>query len=261
MTPPFVSRSIRVENQIRSGKRVFAVFAILAVMLPLALFGLLERQAKRLEALGDHGSLGLGTVTARREHTTYYAYEVEGKTHTWSVAEEEANYAVGTSFPIVYLPEDPSLNRPGSDRTVGTREAAKNRRFSWKLAFGVFYFFGSFLLMTTLQLRRFRINGDAEFTDPEGPKRRLRTNVAIMAPLLGGVIVWHFVDASGRGESTAPVFISAVVIVAILVGTYAFMFRKGPEQAQKRHTQILKYVAPAAIAIAVLRVIIELVGK
>lgn len=251
----------RVEAQLRSGGRMLWILTILTMLLPLGLFGLSERQARRLEALGDHGALGVGRVTAHRDHTTHYAYEVEGKAHTWSVAEEEANYAVGTSFPIVYLPEDPSLNRPGSDRTVGTREAVKNRRFSWKLAFGVFYFFGSFLLMTALQLRRFRINGDAEFTDPEGPKRRLRTNVAIMAPLLGGVIVWHFVDASGRGESTAPVFISAVVIVAILVGTYAFMFRKGPEQAQKRHTQLIKYIAPAAIAIAVLRVIIELVGK
>ena len=258
------SRSSRVEQQIRSGTRLMFILAALAVALPLASIGLIERQARRLEALGDHGAITVGTVTKRDRSVTYYEYQVAGATYAWNVRTSEADHAPGETFPILYLPEDPSLTRPHVDHANVAREASENRRSAAKFAFGIFYFFGAFTIYTWLQIRRFRTYGDAEFTDPEAPKRRLRTLGVIASPILLGIFAAHFVDARARGESTAPVFVAMAVVVVVLFGVSYQLLSRGPAgnaDIQARSKRMLKWTVPAFIAITVLRVVLEVISR
>ena len=100
---------------IASDARFRIIFAVLAVVVPLALFSLFRRHELRLRALADHGRPGTATLTyATRDGTSHYRYEIDGVTHTWNVARAQAPFAPGQEFPITYLPEDPSLSRPGA---------------------------------------------------------------------------------------------------------------------------------------------------
>jgi hypothetical protein len=101
----------RVERLIRSLVRSRLVFQLLAFVVPACLYGLFERQARRLDSLGDHGAQTNATVTSvSRDGSVFYAYGVGGTTYTWSVAQRDAPYPVGGSFAITYVSEDPALS-------------------------------------------------------------------------------------------------------------------------------------------------------
>ena len=140
-----MEHDLRREALARSALRWCLGFCLLAVLVPLGLHALFERQARRLDALADHGRQAQATVTAVEQQGgkryTAYSYIVDGRAHSWNVSWQDAPYAAGESFAITYLPEDPSLSRPGADPTVPRGEAERNRRFTAKLLAGVFGFF------------------------------------------------------------------------------------------------------------------------
>jgi hypothetical protein len=129
----------------RSHKRGRFILAALAILAPVALHALFERQALRLDALGDHGRPATATIAAidreGADGTVAYEYAVDGARYAWSVKSADAPGAPGQTFPISYLPEDPSLSRPGVDGAGAKREAASNRSFAHKIELGVFLFF------------------------------------------------------------------------------------------------------------------------
>jgi hypothetical protein len=132
-------------------------FAILAVVVPVVLFVLFRRQELRLRALADHGLRGTAVVTAvghQNHPITYYRYEVAGTSYTWNVGREDAPYEPGESFDIVYLPEDPSLNRPGATYTPELFAVDVNLTFQRGLLLGLFAFFAGASALCHRNLRR-----------------------------------------------------------------------------------------------------------
>jgi hypothetical protein len=145
---------------VRANARARWILLALAVLVPALLFLLFERQARRLDALADHGTTTTATVTrlTRQDATIYvhYAYDVDGVTYDWSVSEREAPYNAGEHFVVSYLPEAPGLTRPGADLSLAGVEAASNRRFSRRLLVGVVAFFALFAAFSELRVRKLR---------------------------------------------------------------------------------------------------------
>jgi len=151
----------RLAALLRSHQRGRWVITALAVLAPLALHALLERQARRLDVLAEHGRAGLATVTAvdrDASGTVDYEYTVGNARYDWSVRAVDAPGRPGETFPIRYLPEDPSFSRPGSDGGQAAREAASNRAFARKAELGVFLFFLLNLGLLELKARKLRQN-------------------------------------------------------------------------------------------------------
>ncbi len=252
----------RVEVLERSLRRWSLALALLAVLLPGALYGLFHRQARRLDALADHGQLAEATVTARREGSTFYTYVVEGTRHTWSVRDGEAPYAVGETLAITYLPELPSFSRPGSNRSVAAAEAAANRSFAGKMVVGLFWFFAANVLVHQVRLRRLRATGRTEVDDPRGHRTRLiLTGVLLVAPMLALVFGWHATDARDRSETSWPVVLGAVVALGVLGGTLFYVLRHGVAHASRRAARVLTWALPLVMAVAVVRALAWIVGR
>ena len=264
LTPPESSNVLvdaRVERLVRSLTRWRVVFLLLAVVVPAGCYGLFERQARRLDALGDHGEPATATVTGvGREGTVFYAYGVGGATYTWNVAREAAPYAVGESFPVTYLPEDPTLSRPGADRSKMTAEAASNRSFARKLEAGALAFFAFNALLCEVRLRRLRKTGRTEWTDPQAYRTRLVLTGVMLLPLLVLVFGWHLGDSLRRGESVWPVWLGLGGSLAVLGGAGFYVLREGRVQAAARSARLLTWVAPLAIGVAALRALAWLMG-
>lgn len=234
------------------------------IVVPAGLYGIFERQARRLDALGDHGELMEATVTSmsRQGSETYVSYEytVGGATYTWSAAQHDAPHAVGESFSIRYLPEDPALSRPGADRSRATAEAASNRSFAWKAEAGVFGFFAFNLIICDVRLRRLRKTRQTELTDPKAYRTRLVLTGVMLAPLLVLVFGWHAGDALKRGESLWPVVLGVVGSLAILGGTGFYVLREGHTHVAARSARLIRWAAPLAAAVAALRALAWLMG-
>lgn len=244
----------------RSLARSIGVLVIIAVLVPLALFSLFERQARRLEALGDHGAPVVATVTGiSGDGSVHYAYAVEGTPYTWSVAPEAAPFEVGHAFPAHYLPEDPAFSRPGADRTVATREAAENRAGMRPVLLAIFWFFAAFAGSTAIELRALRRVGAAAYASPEALPSRMRRRLAtlgfVIGPLLLAIFAWHARDAAARGESMVGVALGVVFALLVLGGTLFYALREGPAQAGGRAARMMRWVVPLAIAVAVLRLL------
>lgn len=151
------ARQARVAASLRRSRWSLLV---LGVGLALGLHALFERQARRLDALGEHGRVTRAIVTGVQGSdgggTTDYEYTVDGTSHSWNVRRSEAPFDVGASFSIVYLPEDPELSRPGDDRRVGGREAANSRRVGRYAELGVLGFFLLNMLTVEIKARKQR---------------------------------------------------------------------------------------------------------
>ncbi|WP_394846757.1 hypothetical protein LZC95_04745 [Pendulispora brunnea] len=258
---PHPARDANVERQERSLARWRLIFLALALALPAGCYGVFERQAKRLDALGDHGEPATATVTAvRQKGTVDYSYVVGGATYTWNVSQEDAPPVVGKTFPITYLPEDPALSRPGADRVRATREAASNRRFAWKLEAGIFGFLAFNAVLCDVRLRRLRKTRRTELTDPRAYRTRLILTGAMLAPFLVLIFAWHLSDSLRRGDSVWPVVLGTVGVFGILGGTGFYILREGLAQAGTRSTRLLKWVGPIAVGLAVLRALAGLIA-
>jgi hypothetical protein len=73
------------DQLIASNTRSRAVLFALAVLVPSGCHAAFERQARRLDALADHGVATTATVTGSRAETVDYAYVVDGANYTWNV--------------------------------------------------------------------------------------------------------------------------------------------------------------------------------
>ena len=228
--------------------------------MPTVLFGLFERQARRLDALGEHGQITIATVTNVNRTYVSYEYTIGTTTHDWSVSQGDAPYAVGQAFPIMYLPEVPAFSRPTVDRTRATAEAARNRSFTGKVVVGVFAFFAVAAFACDFNLRRLRKRGRAELTDPRAYRMRLAFAGAMLAPFLVLIFGWHGKDSFQRGESLWPVILGALLSLSILGGTVFYILRYGQAQAAARSGRLLKWIAPVAAGVAALRLLAWLMG-
>ena len=163
------SSELRRERNIASAARWRLIFAILAVVAPLGLFALFHRQESRLRSLVDHGRTATATVTGVThqggEAYTEYSYEVGGQKYDWSVGRRDAPYAIGQKFAVAFLPEDPSLSRPGAAYSRRQFEAEVDLTFQHGLLAGLFGFFALMVLWCTVLLRRLRA-GVAPRTEP-----------------------------------------------------------------------------------------------
>jgi hypothetical protein len=253
---------MQAERAIGSLVRWRLLFLILAIVLPAGCFGLFERQARRLDALGDHGAPTTATVTAvKRGGTVDYAYVVNGTTYTWNVAHEEVPSAVVDKIlAITYLPEDPALSRPGADRSRGTREATSNRSFAWKVEAGVFCVFAINAVLCDVRLRRLRKTGRTELSDPRAYRTRLILTGALLVPPLALVFGWHLSDSLRRGESVWPVVLGILSTLAVLGATGFYVFREGRMQAAARSVRVIRWAAPLATGIAALRFLAWIMG-
>lgn len=252
----------RVEATTRSLVRSSLVCAILAVLIPAGLYALFGRQARRLEALADHGLITDAAVTGRRNGTTFYAYTVDGTAYSWSVRDGEAPMTVGETFAVTYLPEVPSFSRPGTGGSVAAAEAASNRRFAGKTVAGFFWFFAANSLIFQVSLRRLRATGRTEADDPPAYRTRLLlTGLLLVAPMLALVFGWHATEALRQNETIWPVVLGAVLGVGVLGGTVFYVLRGGIANATSRARAVLRWSVPLAIAIAMVRAFAWLLGR
>lgn len=222
---------------IRSHARWRLGFLGLALGVPLLLGTLFQRQIHRLEALADHGREATATVTsvARDGSTelTRYAYSVGGVSYTWNVSWADAPYQPGDSFPVTYLPEDPSLSRPGAPPSSHAKaEAEGNAAFVHKALIGVFAFFAFNAVLCHLKLRKLRANAAAGL--PAAglvvPPAWLGRGVAVL--LLGALLSVSFdpkvqaVQAKAFGATPLgmPITAFACLATVVLFAPYVWVF-------------------------------------
>jgi hypothetical protein len=230
--------------------------------LPFGAHALFERQAKRLDALGDHGAPATATVTrVDQARTVFYAYEIDGATYDWSVKQSAAPYPAGETFPIIFLPELPSFSRPGSDNSIATAEAASNRAFARNAEITMFLFFGINMIACHFGLRRLRTTGLTETNDATAYRWRLIFAGLALSTLLVPMIAFHVQDAARHGESLWPVVLGFVFGLAILGGTVFYLLREGRANASARSARLMKWIAPLAIGVAMIRLIAWLAVK
>jgi len=241
-------------RRIDSTRRWRNGLALAAVIVPVGCSALFARQAQRLDALARDGRSTAAEVTSiDGRGTTFYRYTVDGQEHTWNVARAAAPFRVGESFTVTYLPSDPSLSRPVATPAGVATEAAGNRRFARNVAIGEVLFFGLFAAMAHRDLGRLRAGVNP--LDPEVYRERLRETLAFVGLLVMAVSVAHGVDARAKGESLIPVVVGALLSVAVLGGTVGFVTRQGPAAVAGRSAKILRWVVPAGVVIALLRVL------
>lgn len=247
-------------TRIRSLSRSRNGLLIAAVVVPLALLGVFERQARRLDALAARGLAGEGVVTEVSGGGTFYAYRVGDAEYTWNVARDQAPFAVGEVFPIVYLPDVPSFSRPIADRHAAAEEAARNRGFAWKVAIGVGLTLAllAFRFATVRQARAGALPSPE--VDPAAFRRRVRLIALTLVPALVLVSAFHLGDSRARGESVVPAAAGIVVSLAVVGGTLFFMTRGGPAAARDRSRRLLRWVLPIAIGLAILRLVVAIVA-
>jgi hypothetical protein len=234
---------------------------VAAVVLPLSLFFLFERQARRLDALATHGEAVEARVTAAQDGSTFYAYQVGGRQYSWEVKRTDAPFDVGHVFSATYLPEDPSFSRPIFDRSLATREAAATRHFSAKTCAAVALFFLIFAGLVHGDVRRFRAGAPSEVNDPEGYRRCLRWVALTFLPVLLLLGDFAIRDAVERSESVVPGLIGLGLGAGILGGILYSAGRIGPVQAQARFAKITRWLAPVAVGFALLRLVLLLVKR
>lgn len=239
--------------RIRSLVRARAGLLVAGVVLPLALFGLFERQARRLDALAARGRPVEATVTAVTRDSTHYAYRVEGALHTWNVARRDAPYAPGETFVVTYLPGDAGLSRPTADRSVGAEEAARNRGFSRKVVLGLAVILLGIAGLAHRDLQRLRSGTMPDPTDPRVYRKRLWATSGVLLAVFALVSGLHARDALAKGESPWPVVIGLALAIAIVGGVFVVAGRAGPVHAKARLARAMRWIVPAAVALALLR--------
>ncbi len=239
------------------------MLAAIALLVPLALHLLFERQARRLDALADHGATTTASVTRVSGDFADYAYDVDGLSHTWGVGASDVP-ALGERFVVRYLPEEPSFSRPGADPSVAASEAASNRSFAWKLLLGIFWFFGTFALQGAFELAVLRRMGAEAYARADALPARMRRRLVLVAitllPILAVIVGWHALDGAKHGEPPAVALIGGALSLAVLGGALAYALREGPGQASTRAARMMRWGVPIAFGVAALRVLAMLVS-
>jgi hypothetical protein len=250
-----------VDRLIRSLTRARAWLLVLAIVLPLGYAGLVERHAHRLDALAQRGVAATAEVTDAHSDWFKFAYDVAGTQHTGSADQNDPRRSVGDAVAITYDPQKPTFARPGDRATVGAK-AASNRSFGWKVAAGVFYFFAANLVLTEVRLRRLRRTRRTEHDDPRAYLTRIVLSVALLVlPALAAVTSFHLADALARGEPAWVVVVPTVFAIALLVGTGAYVLRRGHAHVGSRSERLLRWVVPIAVLVAIVRALLWLAAR
>jgi hypothetical protein len=244
--------------RIQSLVRWRAGLAVAAVLVPLALYVLFERQARRLDALASEGAPIEAQVTRVSGSITDYAYRVDGVEYRWNVARERAPYAVGQRFVATYLPSDPSLSRPIAERSLASVEAVHNRSFAGKVVVALALVLAFLAFLVHRDVRRAHSGAPSEATDPAAYRRRLALVGAVLLPLLLLITGYHAKDALERGESIVPVALGLALSLAIIGGVFFYAARNGPGEARARAAKLIRWVAPLAIGVALVRLLVFL---
>lgn len=251
---------MRDSPKLTSTRRARNGLLLAAVLVPAGCSALFERQARRLDALAQHGQTADAQVTDVDAHgTTFYRYEVDRTPYTWNVARAAAPYAVGEVFRVAYLPEEPSFSRPLAVPARAAEEAADNRRFAKRVALGVMAFFALFAALAHRDLGRLRAGQDP--LDPAVYRARVRESLTVMLALVGLVSVAHGLEARARGEPVAVVAVGALLALAVVGGTARFVSRNGPSEAAGRIARAMRWLVPAAVVVALLRGVAALVAR
>jgi len=200
------------------------VFATIAFVVPLVLAILFRRQELRLRALADHGRPATAILTAVASQGSsayaYYRYEVSGVVHTSNVDRKEIPVAPGQTFDVTYLPEDPSLSRPGASYSQERLQAELNLPLRRGLPLGLFVFFAGAAGLCHRNVRR--LQGGA----PLATKPRLSPEAAgrLVAGLILGCLLAvnldpkvQAVQAAAFGQAPLGLPVGLVVTLAQLV--------------------------------------------
>jgi hypothetical protein len=218
---------------VTSDTRWRLIFATLAVVIPLALFALFRRQELRLRALSDHGRPTTAVISqiTQRDGVVYahYRYTVLDASYTWSVSRKDAPHALGQPFAITYLPEDPSLSRPGASYPQERLDAELDLPFQRKLLVGLFAFFAGAAGLCHRQLRRLQ-KGEPLRTKPLLSPASAGRLVAI---LLLAVLIATNLDANvsavqvalfGQRPLGLPVIVPVSLAEAALFAPFFWVF-------------------------------------
>jgi hypothetical protein len=251
------------QTQLNQLVRWRAGLAIAMIVVPLAFFALFERQARRLDALADHGAPVRAQVTeiSRDGGITYYTYAVDGKAYDWNVRRSEAPFGIGRVFYASYLPENPSLSRPTVTRSVVAQEALEVRNFAHRAVPALAFILLPFPILVHLRLRRLRVPGDAASPIAKSTWRRHLPTGLVIVPLVVVITGWHLRDALAKGQSIAPVVLALGLVVFVVVGTLWFVGRGGQSQDQARSAKLLTWIVPILLAIGCLKALVLLMGN
>jgi hypothetical protein len=217
------SDSFHVERLLVSGRRWRIAFPLLAILVPSLLYGLFQRQVLRLEALADHGQRVIATVNdiEQRDSGTFvtYQYRVGNEVFTWSVSQRDAPHTKGENLTVLYLPEDPSFTRPGTDTSKVLAEAKANRAFTTKLLLGVFFFFVINAVIHEVKMRRLRRLSPVGHVAGEPLISPVWVGRIIGVLLLGAVIATNFdedvVSVHRRAFGDAPLGLPVQLVVSV----------------------------------------------
>ena len=249
LTPALAAPAPLTPAQVRQKlARNRAGFALAAIVAPLLLMLLFERQARRLDALADHGA----PVTARvdkitRDDTLHYSYQVAGVRHSWNVHHRDAPHATGQEFAAVYLPEDPSLSRPFAERRLAAAEAASVRSFGRWTALVAAWFMGVFAVFAHRLIRN--LNAEPPRQSTQGA--HLRFLGVALSPIPVVMFAGHVRDALAHGESLGGVAFAFAVTAVALVAIYRLSLR--PQGDPRRARMLKSGIAVLAIAIGLAR--------
>lgn len=215
--------------RIASAKRWRLGSALAAVVIPLVLYALFDRQARRLDALADHGAQTMATSATVRERYLEYRYEVQGTTHTSSVARDQA--PAPEALAIRYLPEEPSFSRPDSDGSRTRAEVAKNRANVPKILLGVFAFFALLTGAAHRDLTR-RLSGKQQIRREISARALALATTALLLAVTISVNLHddvREVEAKAFGERPLGLSVTLVVslVEALLAVPYVWVLEHG----------------------------------
>ncbi|HEY4116547.1 MAG TPA: DUF3592 domain-containing protein [Byssovorax sp.] len=204
-----------------SNLRWRVIFAILAVVVPALLTGLFARHQGRLRALVDHGQTTTATLTgvSRQDNVVYstYRFDLGLASFESTVSREDAPYPPGTTFPITYLPEDPSLSKPFVPYTEARFEAEVDRRITTGVPIGFFVFFAGAALLCHRAIekqRRGRL-GEGWRISPDALGRIIAALLVATPLMVAFDPKVRAVDEAVLGPS--PLGLPAVVVASIIV--------------------------------------------
>lgn len=202
---------------IASHRRWRLVFLALAIVVPALLHLLFERQARRLDALADHGQLATATVTGVShdgpDGIATYEYRVGTERYAWSVKASQLPPAAGSAIPIIFLPEHPTLSRPGADRTRASVEASSNRRFARGFMLGVLLFVAVNAGLSEMKLRKL-VHGESLRVSPEWAGRIVA--LLVLAGVLSTNLFADVAAVQQRAFGTSPLGIPVLVLVSLV---------------------------------------------
>lgn len=226
---------------------------LVAILGPLTLGTLFQRQSQRLSALAEQGQDTQGVVVGRSRDggTTTYGYEVEGHRFTWSVRADQAPVAVGAALPVRYLREQPEFSRPTHDPAVIWAEVGRQRELAFGITGGVLLVL---LALAALAHRDVRRAGAAPGPlDLRAYRRRLALTALILLVPIGGISAYHLRAAAEAGESPWAAGLAVLFPVLLLFGFLSWAGVVGPVAAPARAARWLRWAAPAALVLAILR--------